>query len=185
MGTAELAHGLVELLGLLTVVDVTAVGEDDELGVDVRAVGKERTSAGHGAQVDRSARQLTRVALGDCCQIVRPADDLLRVPSRDFRFLRDEEIVRLLVLHRRRGDHARAKEAWDQLVENVYNRVRTRVAAWRWAGKDVRIPRDEVEDVTQLTTQPRWRPSAPSRRCAPRRPRSGRDRGSGPRSCRG
>jgi len=24
------------------------------------------------------------------------------------------------------------------------------VAAWRWAGKDVRIPRDEVEDVTQL-----------------------------------
>jgi RNA polymerase sigma factor (sigma-70 family) len=81
---------------------------------------------------------------------VRSTDDLLRVPNRDFRFLRDEELVRLLVLHRTRGDHARAKEAWDQLVENVYDRVRTRVAAWHWEGKDVRIPAEDVEDVTQL-----------------------------------
>ena len=81
---------------------------------------------------------------------MRPDSDLLDVPGRDFRFLRDEELVRLLLLHRRGGDHARAKEAWDQLVENVYDRVRTRVATWRWEGKDVRIPADDVEDVTQL-----------------------------------
>lgn len=77
-------------------------------------------------------------------------DDLVDVPSRDFRFLRDEELVRLLLLHRGRDDHARAKEAWDQLVENVYDRIRTRVATWRWKGKDVRIAPDDVEDVTQL-----------------------------------
>ena len=81
---------------------------------------------------------------------MRVDDDLSPVPSRDFRFLRDEELVRLLLLHRRGGDHARAKEAWDQLVENVYDRVRTRVATWRWEGKDVSIPADDVEDVTQL-----------------------------------
>lgn len=81
---------------------------------------------------------------------MRRDDDLLLVPSRDFRFLRDEELVRLLLLHRARGDHARAKEAWDQLVENVYDRIRTRVATWHWKGKDVRIPRDDVDDVAQL-----------------------------------
>ena len=77
-------------------------------------------------------------------------DDTIPVPSRDFRFLRDEELVRLLVLHRRSGDHPRAKEAWDQLVENVHDRIRTRVVVWRWKGKDVHIARDDVDDVTQL-----------------------------------
>ena len=81
---------------------------------------------------------------------MRTDDDLLDVPSRDFRFLRDEELFRLLLLHRGRGDYARAKEAWDQLVENVYDRIRTRVATWRWKGKDVSIAAGEVEDVTQL-----------------------------------
>ena len=81
---------------------------------------------------------------------MRSDGDLLDVPSRDLRFLRDEELVRLLVLHRQQKDHARAKEAWDQLVENVYDRVRTKVGTWHWPGKDVRIPQDEVEDVTQL-----------------------------------
>jgi RNA polymerase sigma factor (sigma-70 family) len=80
---------------------------------------------------------------------VRSDDDLLTVSGPAFRHLRDEEIVRLLVLHRTRGDHARAKEAWDQLVVNVYDRIRTTVAAWRWQGKDVTIPRQEIEDVTQ------------------------------------
>ena len=82
--------------------------------------------------------------------MARSDSDPQGVPSRDFRFLRDDELVRLLVLHRRRGDFARAKEAWDQLVENIYDRIRSRIAAWHWKGYDVRIPRDEVEDVTQL-----------------------------------
>ncbi len=104
-----------------------------------------------GASVSSEDRnQHDFLTLENSRQIVRSDSDLLRVPSRDFRLLRDEELVRLLVLHRERGDVARAKEAWDQLVENIYDVMRARVAAWRWRGKDVRVPRDDIEDVTQL-----------------------------------
>jgi RNA polymerase sigma factor (sigma-70 family) len=81
---------------------------------------------------------------------MRSDGDLLDVASRDLRFLSDDELVRVLILHRLREDHSRAKEAWDHLVENVYDRVRTKVGVWRWPGKDVRIPQDEVDDVTHL-----------------------------------
>jgi RNA polymerase sigma factor (sigma-70 family) len=61
---------------------------------------------------------------------------------------RDDELIKDFCDHRDRGEHARARELWEELALANYDRVAQLVKAFRFPGGE-RLPADDVPDATQ------------------------------------
>src|SRR4051794_2129410 len=66
-----------------------------------------------------------------------------------YRHLREDEVLRLFCHHRDRGDLGRARDLWEQLAIQNFDRVAQLVKVFRFPGGD-RLPADSVDDAIQV-----------------------------------
>src|SRR5438874_2961137 len=86
------------------------------------------------------------------CLMRRTDSDLLRVAEQELDRLSEDELLRLVVITRddNRKSAITTLVAWGTLVERDIDRVRGIVAAFRHQDNpSVRVPRSDIEDVTQ------------------------------------